>query len=177
MSLSDVFRAIQAVEGWLLSLSILGIAGLTVLNVISRTLFGLSIASVEEVSQVLILVVTFVGVSYGASVGRHIRMTAIYDQLPERFRKPLMTTICATTALLLGGLTVVAVRYVSTVFVLGTVSPALQVPLWTVYAVAPLGLGLATIQYALATAKNLTTEGVWVSAEQDDGYDPVDTGV
>jgi C4-dicarboxylate transporter, DctQ subunit len=177
MSLRAVFRAVQAVEGTLLSASILGIAGLTVVNVTTRTLFGLSLAAVEELSQVLILVVTFVGLSYAASVGRHIRMTALYDQLPEGARKPLMVTICATTSLLLAGLCVAAVRYVGTLQVLGTVSPALEWPLWALYLVAPLGLGLAAIQYALAVVKNLTSPGVWVSAEHDDGYESPEAGV
>ena len=67
------------VEEFILSGGILVIAALTIANVFCRTFFGFSLAFAEEVSQFLIVLITFVGLSYGASQGRHIRMTAIYD--------------------------------------------------------------------------------------------------
>lgn len=171
MTLRTVFRALQRLEAFVLSSAILLVASLTVVNVISRTLLGLSLAWVEEVSGFLMVVVTFVGLSYGASVGRHIRMTAIYDQLPERPRKALRVFIAASTALLLFGLAGVAADYTGTVATLGSVSPALQLPLWWVYAVAPIGLTLGAVQYVLITLQNLKEPGVWLSPDRTDGYD------
>lgn len=164
-------RGLQWFEEACLSGGILGIAALTIANVLTRVLFSTSLAFAEEISQFLIVLVTFVGLGYGAAKGRHIRMTAIYDQLPERLRKPVMILICSTTALILFYFAYLSVSYaVGTVRVLGSVSPTLRVPLWTIYLSAPLGFGLAGIQYVLALVKNLTTEGVWVSFEESDTY-------
>lgn len=176
MSLRQVFRVISKLEELVLAWGILVMAALTVLNVASRSLFGVSLAYAEELSQFLIILVTFVGLSYGASHGRHIRMTALYDQLPRRWRKGLMVVITGTTSLLMFLLAWYGVRYVLTVEELGTVSPALQMPFWLVYLAAPVGLVLAGIQYALTVVRNLLEPDVYLSFEKKDEYEPVETG-
>jgi len=163
-------RAIQKVEEVLLSASILTIAGLTIVNVVCRSLLGFSLAFTEEVSQFCIIVVCFVGLSYAASRGRHIRMTAIYDQLPLKMRKAFMVVITASTSAILLALGWYAVLYVAAVRELGGIYPALRVPFFVVYAVAPVGLFLAGIQYGLATLRNLTSDGVYLSFERKDEY-------
>lgn len=168
----EISKWITKLEELCLAWGILGIAALTIGNVIARTLFGTSLVFAEEISQFLIVFVTFLGIGYAAGQGRHIRMTALYDQLPERPRKALAVMIAATTSALLFYLSYLAVRYaLDTVRELESVSPALRVPLWIVYLAAPLGFVLGGLQYALAVVKNLTTKGVWLSWERDDGYD------
>ena len=168
----EISKWITKLEELCLAWGILGIAALTIGNVIARTAFSTSLVFAEEISQFLIVFVTFLGIGYAAGQGRHIRMTAIYDLLPERTRKVLAVTIAATTSALLFYLSYLAVRYaLDTVRELGSVSPALRVPLWIVYLAAPLGFALGGLQYALAVVKNLTTKGVWLSFEKDDGYD------
>lgn len=165
-------RWLQRFEEFVLSGGILGIAALTIANVLTRSVLSFSLAFAEELSQFLIVLVTFVGLGYAAGKARHIRMTALYDALPLRARKAVAVLISGTTALLLFYLTYLSVAYaVGTVRALGSVSPTLRVPLWTIYLAAPLGFGLAGVQYALALYKNLTTEGVWLSFEREDGYD------
>lgn len=169
------FAILQRVEATLLAGGILAIAGFTLLNVICRVLFGLSLAFAEELSQFCIILVTFVGLSYAGSQGRHIRMTALYDQLGPPARRKAMIVITFSTALLLFVLTTFAARYVHTVFVLGTRSPALSVPLWLVYCSAPLGLALGGIQFLLAGFKNLGSDEPWLSRTVKDAYE--DSGV
>lgn len=165
-------RVVTKIEEVLLAGGILGIAGLTIANVLTRTLFGHSLVFAEEISRFLIIVVTFLGLGYAAAQGRHIRMTAIYDQVPERSRKALRMFITGTTALLLFYFGYLSVRYaVGTVRELGSVSPALSVPLWIVYLAVPLGFVLAGIQYVLAFVKNLTSPGIWLSFEKKDEYE------
>ena len=169
--MARIFRAIRRIEELVLAWSVVTIALLMVANVICRSLLGFSLAFAEELSQFLIIAVTFVGLSYAAGHGRHIRMTAIYDQLPERWRKIMMIMISATTCLLLMVLAGYALRYVATVHFLGTVSPVLQVPLFIVYSVVPLGLLLAAMQYGLTTARNIVSREVYVSFDRRDEYD------
>ena len=167
-----ISRFVEIVEELCLAGGILGIAGLTIANVLARSLFSRSIVFAEEVSQFLIILVTFVGLGYAAAKGRHIRMTAIYDQLPERARKVLMQIITCTTAALLFYLAYLGIDYAAgTVRTLGSVSPALRVPLWIVYLAAPLGFSLAALQYVLAFVKNLTEDGVWLSFDRKDEHE------
>jgi TRAP-type C4-dicarboxylate transport system permease small subunit len=166
------------VEEFVLSGGILVIAALTIANVFCRTFFGFSLAFAEEVSQFLIVLITFVGLSYGASQGRHIRMTAIYDELPQSLKRGLTIFICFFTSALLGYLAWFAFSYSQTVGTLGTVSPVLQMPLRWVYLSAPLGLGLASLQYLLAGIKNLSTGEIYLAYDVPlRREDPVGDGI
>ncbi len=164
-------RVIQRVEELVLSASILLIAALTILNVFCRSILGFSLAATEEVSQFCMIVVCFIGLSYAASKGRHIRMTAIYDQLSPRFRKALMFAITSSTAIILFALAWYACCYVAAVYRLGGVYPALRVPFYVVYSVGPLGLVLAGVQYGLAAMRNLTSDKIYLSFEKTDDYE------
>lgn len=168
---TKIGRVLQQMEEVVLSLSILTIAVLTITNIGCRTLLGFSLAFTEEVSQFCVIVVCFVGLSYAASKGRHIRMTAIYDQLPLAGRKALMIVITVSTAAIMFTLAWYAIRYVITVYQLGGVFPALRIPFFVVYAVAPLGLILAGVQYALAAARNLTSRDVYLSFDKRDEFE------
>lgn len=167
-----MFRAVTRLEELCLATGILGIALLTIANVLVRTTLGTSLLFAEEVSRFLIVFVTFVGIGYATSKGRHIRMTALYDALPLRTRKALMLVITASTSLLLFALTWLALRYtLGTVRELGAVSPVLQVPRYLVYLSAPFGFFLGAVQYLLAFLKNLSTSEVYLSFEKLDEYD------
>lgn len=166
-----VVTAVKRIEAFLLSSMILLIAGLTIANIVSRTLTGTSLAFTEELSQFLIIGVTFVGLSYAAGRGRHIRMTALYDQLSEPNRKLLMISIAALTSLLMLTLAGYSLRYIATVRFLQSVSPVLQVPLHLVYLVVPLGLILTAVQYGLTLVRNCISDGVYLSFEVKDEYE------
>lgn len=170
--MSTLFRAITKLEEHCIAWGILGITVLTIANVLLRSLLGFSLFFAEELSRFLIVLVTFLGLGYAASRGRHIRMTALYDVLPSTAQKKLMLIITLSTSALLFYLSWVAVRYVfDTVRVLGGVSPVLQIPKYLVYAAAPLGLFLGGVQYALAFVKNFTEREVYLSFEHKDEYD------
>ena len=154
---------IQRIEEVILAGAVLVIATLTILNVGCRSLLGFSLAFTEEVSQFCVIAICFVGLSYAAGKARHIRMTAVFEQLPRRLRKPLMVLICVATAALMFALAGYAAVYVSTVYQLGGVYPVLRVPFFAVYAMAPVGLILAGVQYLLAAFKNLTHASVFLA--------------
>lgn len=171
---------IARVEEYCLAGAILAITGLTIVNVLTRTLIGASLAATEEVCRFGMVFVTFVGMAHAASRGRHIRMTALHDAVSQRARKRLMLLVTFGTSLLSAYLCWLSLAYVfGTVRPLGAVSPVLSVPKWLVYSSAPLGLGLCTLQYALAFARNLQTPAIYLSAsevEQADGPEVTPAG-
>ncbi len=171
-------RGIDRLEELVLAGGILGIAALTIANVIGRAGFGESLAFAEELSQMLLLFVTFLGLGHAAGKGRHIRMTALYDALPERGRRRLQMVICASTALLLFTFAWLGASYaLGTMRALGSVSPALGIPRWIPYLAAPIGFGLAGVQYLLALYKNVAaTRGVWLSFTVDDAHEKAPPG-
>lgn len=170
LSLTNFSQWIEMLEEKLLAFSILAIAIVTILNVGSRTLFNRSLTFAEELSQFFILFVTFIGLGYAASKGRHIRMSALYDQLGRRMRKFLMSVICGATSVLMWFLAYYSLRYILTVWELGSVSPVLRVPFCLIYVVAPLGFVLAGVQYALALVRNILEPDIYLSYDVKDEY-------
>lgn len=148
-------RVVERVEAALLSTSILAMAAVNIANVLARNALGRSFSFAEELSQVLAIAVTFGGVGYVARIDRHIRMSAFHDALPPRPREILWCLIGALTSALLFVLAFHALGYVRDTWATGSVTPALRVPLFAVYALAPAGLALGGLQYALALVRRL----------------------
>ncbi len=80
---------------------ILAMAAISVANVMSRNILGSSIQFAGDVTQILLVIVTFMGIGIGAREARHIRVSAIHDLLPEPARKVLLVIVTSTTSLLL----------------------------------------------------------------------------
>lgn len=166
-------EALERAERSILAGGVIGIALLGIANVVARNLLGGSLAFAEELNQILVIAVTFLGLGYGVREGRHIRMSAVYDVLQGRVRKGLLISTWAGTSLLLAYLAFLAAGYVSSMRAMGSVTPALHVPWWVVYALVPLGLALAALQYALAALRNLVSEGLHLSLRREERYDEV----
>ncbi len=94
-------RGLGVIERTIVAGSVLVMAALMSAHVVGNLLFGSGIAGTYEVTEMLIVVITFVGVGYAARHARHISMSAIYDQLGGRWRKALLILICLGTAVLM----------------------------------------------------------------------------
>ena len=160
----------RKVEEWMLAFGVILITAITTGNAISRKIFNYSWSSAEECTQFLLVIVTFMGISYAARKGRHIRMTAFFEFMPKKVQKVLTMIICLVTAAILFYLAKHAIVYVHNVYGVGRVTPSLRMPFWITVMWVPIGLILAGIQYLRAFYKNLVEKDVWVSAEVSSEY-------
>ena len=135
----------------------------TIVNVISRFAFNHSIIFAEELNSIFILLVTFAGIGYAARHGRHIRMSAIYDALPDKARKLLMIVITAVTAAFMLFLSWYAVEYIISLESKGRIYPALGIPIWVSYVWVPIGFFITGVQYLLTMIKNLHKKEIYLS--------------
>ena len=174
-SLPGVFgmvdTAISRFESFLLAGGVLLMAGNTGANVIGRYVFQSSIFFTEELNRILIILITFAGISYAARQGRHIRMSAIFDTLPFKTRKALMIVIALVTAVAMFALCYFSISYIGKVQTSGRVLPSLQIPVWWIYLWAPVGFFITGIQYLLTAIKNVIAEDVYLSTDVVEGYD------
>lgn len=92
-----------------------GMALVTVGNVITRNLFGFSLQFANDAAQMLLVMVTFLGIGIGARHARHIRVSAIHDLLPHLGQKILLIIVSFTTAWLLFSLADFAWNYATAV--------------------------------------------------------------
>jgi len=171
MPLNWLDAGISRFEVIILAYGILLMATNSVANVVGRFVFHQSLYFSEELNQFLIVLITFVGLGYATRQGRHIRMSAVYDQLPDIGKKILMIVIAATTAAVMFVLAYYSYRYVERVWMLKKVTPALQVPLYLTYVWVPIGFAITGIQYALTVIKNLQSKDVYLSFEKVDQYE------
>ncbi len=169
--LGTIDTAISRVESVLLAVGVLLMALNTVSNVVGRFVFQSSIFFSEELNRILIILITFAGISYAARQGRHIRMSAIFDALPPRPRKVLMIIIAIVTAIFMFGLAWYSLQYILTQASRGRVLPSLQIPVWVILVWVPVGFFMTGLQYALTAIKNLLEKDIYLSTSVLEGYD------
>lgn len=177
VTLSDVQRLfiyVRRIEAVGLSVAMLAMAAVTIANVFARNVTGHGLAAAQELNQFLIIFVCFVGLSYAAGMGRHIRMTALTDALPRKARRRLMVFISVSTAALLIALGWYALRYALSV---DRESPVLGVPMHYVYLLAPLGLWMGSLQYILTALRNLRGPHVYASFDRIDEHEELEAGI
>jgi TRAP-type C4-dicarboxylate transport system permease small subunit len=162
--------AIARLEAIMLAVGVLLMAANTVANVIGRVFFE-SLYFSEELNRILIILITFAGISYAARHGRHIRMSAIYDTLPPAPRKLLTILISLVTAVFMLGLAWYSLEFLLTTMGRGRVLPALQIPVWITLCWVPLGFLLTGIQYLLTAVKNVIEDDIYLSTSVLEGYD------
>lgn len=178
--LSRLDDAIGRAEAAVIGVAMLAMAVNTIANVIGRYVFAHSLYFSEELNEILMVAVTFVGLGYVTRRGRHIRMSALYDQLPERVRKLLMVVIALVTGAMMFLLAWYAFEYVMKIAGRGRVTPAMQLPLWITYVAVVFGFAITGIQYVLTALRNLdfSEPGVFVSRSELDAYeDPELAGI
>lgn len=173
-ALNWVDKGIARFEWFVLSWGVLIMAANSIANVIGRFVFNQSIYFSMELNQFLMVLITFIGLGYAARQGRHIRMSAIYDQLPDMGRKALMIIISLVTAAIMFTLAYYSVSYVHRLFELGKVTSSLRAPLWITYLWVPVGFVITGIQYLLTIYQNLRSPEVYVSYEVIDSYGEAD---
>lgn len=169
--LGVIDSTISRVESVLLASGVLLMALNTVANVVGRFVFQHSLFFSEELNRILIILITFAGISYAARQGRHIRMSAIYDALPSPARKGFMVLIAALTALTMFGLCYFSIGYIIKVATSGRVLPSLQIPVYWIFLWVPVGFFMTGLQYGLTAIKNLTAKDIYLSTRVLEGYD------
>ena len=169
--LGVIDSTISRVESVLLAAGVLLMAFNTIANVVGRFVFQYSLFFSEELNRILIILITFAGISYAARQGRHIRMSAIYDALPPPARKGFMVLIAAVTAVTMFALCYFSIGYITKVAVSGRVLPSLQLPVYWIFLWVPIGFFMTGLQYALTAVKNLTGKDIYLSTRVLEGYD------
>lgn len=175
-SIRAIDRTLEYMEVTIVAGSIILMALLMVTHVLGRMFFRIGVPGRTEVTELLIVLITFVGVSYAVRRARHISMSAIYDTLRGVPRKVLIITISLGTGALLFYMAWQAMGYVETTYNRGRSTSALGIPLWMIYISMPIGFTLAGIQYWLTAFRNLTTREFYRSFTELEGYDEVPDG-
>ena len=163
-------RGLGWIERTLIASSVLLMAFLMSAHVVGNLLFNRGIPGTYEITEMLIVIITFVGVGYAARHARHIRMSAFYDILNQRWRKVLLIIISVGTATLMFYFAYKSAQYDLALYARGRTSSALHIPMWVVNLALPAGFTLAGVQYVLTTIRNLASPGIYRSFREKEEY-------
>lgn len=160
-------KKIRKFEELIISYGIIIMSIVLVANVFSRVFLNSSIQAAEEVGQILIVAVTFIGISYAARMGKHITMSALIDSIPRRFKKPYIYFTSSISTVLLWWLGYLGTLYVNRIMGSGRITPSLQFPMWILYIFVPLGFFLASLQYLVTIVVNIKDkEKIYIGSEK-----------
>lgn len=150
-----------------LSWSIIVISVMTFGNVVNRLITGRSWGFAAEISEIAIIMATFIGISYAARKGRHISMSAFFDLAPKRLKKVLSIINPLVTAIMLFVLAYYAYEYT-----IGQtrVTSSLEIPYWMMVGIMPIGFFLGGIQFLRNMWVNIVNEEVYLAQDKKD-YD------
>lgn len=166
-SIDNLFSKIEAI---MLAMGVLLMALNTCINVVARFVFGEGLFFAGEINRILIILITFAGIGFAARLGRHIRMSAFFDMLPDKGRKFVMIIVAIVTAIIMFALAYFSFQYVVSVYERGRILPALGFEIWWIYIWVPLGFAITGLQYFLTAYKNLISKEVYLSSGVVDGY-------
>ncbi|WP_091273055.1 TRAP transporter small permease [Alteribacillus persepolensis] len=164
---------LRRLEEIILSLAIITITVMVSGNALSRNFFGRSWSFTEEISELALYMATFMGISYVARKGRHISMSALFDNVPFAFRKTLALLIPLVTAIIMFVLAYYSYDYVQSVNESGRVTSALRFPYFWMLIWVPIGFVLGGIQFLRNFWVNVRNKDVYLAAERKD-YDDDD---
>jgi C4-dicarboxylate transporter DctQ subunit len=163
-------RILDATEVTVLCTAISLLAIFIIVNVFARFLHK-SIYFVEELSQFLIILITFVGASYATRRARHIRMGAFLDLMPDWLEKIFIVFISSVSALVMLAMSRHAWNYMMEVKAMEQTTSALRAPYWIFLIIIPVGFFASGIQCLRTVVKNFREKEVWLSADQQSEYE------
>ena len=122
------------------------------LNVIFRRVPALpALDWAEEFMRYCSIWITFLGMAVCAEDDLHVGVDIIYQMSPTKRRKILKIICMAAACIFCAFFTYACGKYVLMAYKNMQKSPVMQVPLWTIYTVLPIGAAISTVQYALKT--------------------------
>lgn len=174
--LRQLDKGLAAFEKAVVSWGIIAVALLLIAGVFARKVLNHSFTFTAEIAALLTIVITFIGIAYGGRVGRHIRMSAVFDLMPQKVKKVMILIINAVTCVMMFVLTFYAYQYFKWEHKLEVLTPALQIPVEIFVAFAVVGFFLAGVEYLKNFVVNLGTPIVYVASEKQDVSETQDGG-
>jgi TRAP-type C4-dicarboxylate transport system permease small subunit len=135
--------------------------GCVVWQVVARYALNISTSTTDEIARFCFIWISLLGATYVLGKRGHIAITGLVDLLPRGPRRGvelLITALVAVfaVAILVGG----GWLLVGRAWQLGQVTPALQMPMWSVYTAIPLSGALTLVYAAIVMVETLSGEAV-----------------
>lgn len=161
----------EKIEEIILSAGIIMLSIMLIVNIIFRKVGGL-IYFTDDLASFLMILITFIGLSYATRKAMNIRMGIITDLAPVRVQKITIFVVSIINAVVMFYLSYLSVNYVYYTYQWKVIASAINMPYWIGIVIVPVGFFLSGIHYVRTIVKNIQEkEDVWQSAEQKNEYE------
>jgi TRAP-type C4-dicarboxylate transport system permease small subunit len=134
-------------NAWVLVAMMAAMVALVFGNVVARYAFNFSLIWAEELSQYLMVWVTFLGAGLALRQGRHVAVELVQDAAPAAIGRALRLVVLLLVAAFLIVLAVLGFQFVS--FAWGQETPVLNISFGIPYLAVPIGAVLFLAHLAL----------------------------
>lgn len=146
-ALDRLDAGLVAVNRWLVGLCMAVMTALVFANVVTRYLFGASIAWSEEISRFLMITIAFLGAGLALRQGRLIAVELFQDLLPPRLIRAVRIAVAAVILAFLAAIAALGIQYVR--FNWTQITPVLQISAGIPYLAVPVGAVLMALHLLL----------------------------
>ena len=144
--LDRMYKTLTKVETWFVFVVFFFATVSTVINIISRKLFGVSFNWIDELSRYIMLITTCIGMSVAISQDGHPRMDLLHRTLKGNARKVivLIADVILAVTMIVGAY--FAIQQGIKTYVNGANTSTLPLKLWVFFMFIPLGFTGAAVR-------------------------------
>lgn len=136
----------QSLEEWILGALLIGMAVILLIQILMRAFLGNSLTWAEEVARYFYVWSVFLSIGYTIRINNILRVDLLVSFIPKAIRKYYEVLLSLIQAALFAFLAYKSVTVVLNVQISGQTSPALEIPMYLVYCIVPIGFALASLR-------------------------------
>lgn len=136
----------SSLEEWILGALLIGMSIILMFQILMRVFSGRSLTWAEELARYFYVWSVFLSLGCTIRTKNILRVELLLDLLPKSFRKTLNIILDVLNVILYAFLAYTSISVVQKVQISGQTSPAMEVPMYLVYAIIPIGFALASLR-------------------------------
>lgn len=153
----------KSFEEVILGVLLVGMSIILMLQILMRAIVGHSLTWAEELARYFYVWSVFLSIGCTIRVGNILRVDLLLNMLPQGLRKIMEILLDVLSVVLYSFLAYASISVVQKVQTGGQTSPAMEVPMYLVYLIVPVGFALASLRsvqkiYFTITNKKVDTE-------------------
>lgn len=146
----------QSLEECILGALLIGMSVILLIQILMRAIGGNSLTWAEEVARYFYVWSVFLSLGCTIRNGTILKVDLLLTQLPKRLRRVVENLLEMINVALYAYLAYYSVLVVQSVQLSGQTSPALELPMYLVYLIIPIGFVLASLRSVQEIYFNVT---------------------
>lgn len=146
----------QSLEEWILGALLIGMSVILLIQILMRAFGGSSLTWAEEVARYFYVWSVFLSLGCTIRGGTILKVDLLLEKLPKGLRQVVQNFLELINVVLYAYLAYYSILVVQSVQSSGQTSPALEIPMYLVYLIIPIGFVLASLRSVQKIYFNIT---------------------